>query len=214
MLSPYVSSVAQGQAGVFRVASELMFRGYSVYFPCADDRGVDLIVYPNVRIQVKSGHLQHPTTYPMGVYPFKLTKGPIVTGNNTIKKRGPVNFSEKCEFVVLYGIDQGRFWIVPAPLLDGATTISLGPDVQYKTIDMKLLKEMKDEGYTNGQIAELMGVSDTLIRQRLKGNWLEPKRFASAKVREYEGRWDIIDSYSTSIQQALAPVEEQEKLHV
>lgn len=124
-----VSSVMQGQAAVYRVASELMLRGWPVAVPCVDDRGVDLVVLPSVRVQVKSAYLRHHhRVYPQGAYWFKFVQGPIVTGGNTIRKRGPRQFSAECDFVILVGIDQGRFWIVPAPLLDGRSMCAVGPD--------------------------------------------------------------------------------------
>jgi hypothetical protein len=124
-----ISSTMQGQAAVYRVASELMFREIPVALPVADDRGVDIIALPSIRIQVKSAYLRHHhRVYPQGAYWFKFVQGPIVSGNHTIKKRGPRQFSAQCDFVVLMGIDQGRFWIVPAHILDGKSLCVVGPD--------------------------------------------------------------------------------------
>jgi len=119
----------QGQAAVYRVASELLLREIPVALPVVDDRGVDIIALPSVRIQVKSAYLRHHhRVYPQGAYWFKFVQGPIVSGNHTIKRRGPRRFSAQCDFVVLVGIDQGRFWIVPAYVLDGKSLCVVGPD--------------------------------------------------------------------------------------
>lgn len=124
-----LKSPRQGQAAVLRVASELMFRNIAVAFPACDDSGVDLIALPNVRIQVKSTYLRHNhRVYPQGAYWFSFRRAPIVSGNHKIVVRGTRKFSEFCEFVILVGIDQGRFWIVPAAKLDHKSLVCVGPD--------------------------------------------------------------------------------------
>lgn len=172
-----VNSPMQGQAAVHRVVSELMFRGMRTALPCVDDRGVDILVLPSIRIQVKSAYLRHNVrVYPQGAYWFKFVHGAIVTGNNTIKRRGPRQFSEECDFVILHGIDQGRFWIVPAHVLDGKTLCVVGPDAvgsdvprSVKTGRFALVRQIREcEGrwdYLAGALATLSGANDAVQRE-------------------------------------------------
>lgn len=157
-----LNSPRQGQAAVLRVAAELGFRGASIAFPAVDDAGVDLVVLPGVRVQVKSAYLRkHHRVYPEGAYWFKFVSGPIVTGNNTIKRRGPRQFSHQCDVIVLMGIDESRFWIVPAALLDGKSLCVVGPPPKGAA---------KPRGETTGrfstvkQIRECEGRWDRLVR--------------------------------------------------
>lgn len=134
------------------MASELIYRGVNVAFPAVDDAGVDLIAMPNVRVQVKSAYLrQHHRVYPKGAYWFKFVQGPIVTGNHTIRKRGPRIFSYQCEFIVLVGIDEGRFWIVPARVLDGKSMCVVGP---------KPVGHAKPRGVVTGRFARIRQIRE------------------------------------------------------
>ena len=186
----------QGQAGVFRVASELLLRGLNPQFPSVDC-GADLIVEGGVQIQVKSAHLRYQATcYPQGAYWFKLTRGPVAHGNHGLRKRSPRVFSEDCEFVVFWGIEQHRFWVVPAPLVDGRSLLVAGPDIGWKDVDVDQIKRLHSQGLTDTQIAEQLGVSRTTVKRRLLGKFVEPveSRALTHKVRECEGRWDSIES--------------------
>jgi len=172
---PASNSVLQGQAAVYRVAAELMFRGVRVAMPCCDDRGVDLIALPSVRVQVKSTYLRHHhRVYPQGAYWFKFTHGPVVSGNHTIRKRGVRQFSAECDFVVLVGIDQGRFWIVPAVILDGKSLCVVGPDAcgtdqprSVATGRFALVRQIREcEGrwdYLTGALATLSEATETVV---------------------------------------------------
>lgn len=123
-----VQNLLQGQAGVWRVAAELALRGLHPLFPGVD-YGYDLMVEPNIRVQVKAARLRlNSKVYTQGAYWFKFWQAPIVSGNNTIRRRGPQVFSEKCDFVILHGVDQNRYWIVPAQILDGKSLCVVGPD--------------------------------------------------------------------------------------
>lgn len=151
-----------------------MFRGMRTALPCVDDRGVDIIVLPSIRVQVKSAYLRHHhRVYPQGAYWFKFVHGSIVIGNNRIKKRGPRRFSDECDFVILHGIDQGRFWIVPAHILDGKTLCVVGPDAVASdtprgvtTGRFALVRQIREcEGrwdYLTGALATIDGATATV----------------------------------------------------
>lgn len=190
------SARIQGQAGVYRVASELMLRGFNPKFP-AVDCGADLEVEGGVRLQVKAAHLRTGcSVYPLGAYWFKLARGPVVHGNHGIKPRSPRIFSRDCEFVIFWGIEQHRFWIVPAPLLDGRHLVVLGPDMGWVNVDLCRAKEMRDSGMTLADIGIAFDTTETTIRRRLQGLYSQPveARMLTHKVKDCEGKWDLIES--------------------
>lgn len=181
-------NLLQGQAGVWRVASELALRGFTPHFPGVDF-GYDIMIEAGVRIQVKCAHLSFRRPYPKGAYWFKLAKGAIVSGSNTIKKRLTQVFSEKSEFVILWGIEQQRFWIVPSGHLDNHQLVVVGPDVGHRALDMGKVKALHAEGRSQEWIARELGVQQMTISRRLRGLYVEAQRATSQKVRECEGRW-------------------------
>jgi hypothetical protein len=143
--------------------------------------------------------------YPQGAYWFKLTHGSIVTGNNTIKKRGARQFSHQCDFVVFMGIDEQRFWIVPSQMLDGTTLVSLtlGPSGFYKRDDFEETKRLRASGLTLQQVADHLGISQVAVSYRLRGgNKSLPKQTKSGMVREHENRWDLISGAVATLTEA------------
>lgn len=204
MRHPDATSPGLGQAAVYRVASELLFRGLRPYFPCVDDHGVDLSVGP-VRLQVKSAHLAYGRGYKQGAYWFKLVHGPIVTGSKNVKVRGPRQFSQQCDFVVLMGIDEQRFWIVPAHILDSATlvTLCLGPEGFYKRDSFDEAKKLRAQGLTQQEIGDRLGISQVAVSYQLRGGRAAlPKRTRSGQVRECEGKWDLIGGALATLNEA------------
>lgn len=108
-----------GQAGVMRVASELMVRGENVLFPQVDT-GVDLLTGHGLRVQVKSAHLNNR----YGRLGYALTLGWRQRGSKqTPARRRP--YSEEVDYIVIWGIDEDRFWIVPAAVLDNIQCLLL-----------------------------------------------------------------------------------------
>jgi hypothetical protein len=190
-------------AGVWRVAAELALRGIHPHFPGVD-YGYDLIVDGGVRIQVKCAHLsmRKGQAYKGGAYWFKLAKQPIVVGTNSIKKRLRQVFSEKNDFVVLWGIEQDRFWVVPAATLDNHQLVVVGPDVAYKRLDQERIVALYESGHTQQEIADMMGVHQYTISERLRGKWVVPKRAISEQVRNCENRWDLIEGCIQSLTEA------------
>lgn len=191
------SARIQGQAGVYRVASELMLRGFNPKFP-AVDCGADLEIEGGIRIQVKAAHLrtQGYAAYPQGAYWFKLARGPVAHGNHGVRPRSPRIFSRDCEFVVFWGIEQHRFWIVPAPILDGRHLVVLGPDTWWVDVDVNQIKEMSNSGMTQTDIAKSLGTTRATVDRRLRGMYAQPSeaRALTHKVRDCEGKWDLIES--------------------
>ena len=106
----------QGQAGVWRVASELGLRGIVPNFPGVD-LGYDLILESGLRLQVRSATLTITGSdkYPYCSYLFSLNRSRWYSGDgkerNTYAAKKP--FSAVADYFVLWGIDEGRFFIVP-----------------------------------------------------------------------------------------------------
>lgn len=127
-------NLAHGQAGVYRVASELLLRGYTPCLPIVDI-GADLMLQEGLRIQVKTASLRKSKPYPNGAYWFKLGRTERVK-NTQIFRTGRI-FSEECDFVVLFGIDESRFWVVPTNLMDNHQCVVVGPKIHIITrLDM------------------------------------------------------------------------------
>lgn len=105
----------QGQAAVWRIASELAMRGHVPFFPGLDV-GYDLQLKNGLRLQIKSGKLR----YQQGVtirnygYSFNLRRGAWDGVSKTYgyhKTRR--SYADIADFFVLWGIDENRFFIAP-----------------------------------------------------------------------------------------------------
>ena len=204
-----VQNLKTGQAGVYRVVAELLLRGFNAAIPIVDT-GCDLIVEGLVRVQVKSGHLREHPGYPNGVYMFDFRQSPIVTGKNNIRKRGVRAYANDVEFLVLWGIEQGRFWIVPAERVAGRTLISVGPETQWHKINNQRVLSLKESGKTLNQIASELEVSRETIKRRMRGKHAIPK-YPTFEVRECEGRWDFIEAYLRTAREIDGSVGVQEE---
>lgn len=192
----------QGMAGNYRIASELMLRGLNVYFP-AIDIGVDLLVEGCVRIQVKSAHISTHHRYDKSgrpVYAFRLTKTKFL-GNRVLRAEAR-NFSEVCDFVVLWGIEQNRFWIVPADLLNGRFSIVVGQEDRWVQSDIDTIKRLHAEGKTNEQIGQQLGMATMTVWRRTQGMFVDNPSPLIHRIKNCEGRWDLIESCLDTLTEA------------
>lgn len=186
-------NLAQGQAGVYSVAAQLLLRGHNPFFP-AVDIGADLILDSGVKIQVKSTHLTFKTVYKQGAYAFKLATRAVVN-KGAVQKRIARIFSQECDFVVLWGIEQNRFWVVPAATFDGHHGVVVGPDSSWKDADVEALKRAREEGKTYRQIAQDHNLNVATVHTTVSGaRTMSDRTSLTREVRLYEGRWDLIDS--------------------
>lgn len=205
-----------GQAGVYRVAAECLLRGLNPRFPSVDC-GADLEVDGGVRLQVKSAHLRfNARIYPEGAYWFKFWRAPVVSGRCNVRQRPPRVFSEECDFVVLHGIEQLRYWIVPARTLDGCQLVTVGPESAWIDANIQAIEELKQAGLTHEQIGEKLGLNPATISRRLRGFYVTPKRSIVHAVRESEGKWQSIIEFAVSMTELPSTihsntVEESEK---
>ena len=188
-------NLLQGQAGVYRVASALCLQGLNPFFP-AVDHGVDILVDGLIRVQVKSAHLRTNRPYPQGAYWFKLGRTAI-RGRRQVWES--VDFTDFCDFVVFWGIEQDRFWITPAAALTNHQCLVLGPDVWHRNIDVESVSGLLASGMLQSEVAGSIGVSQSTVSRHVRGIHAVSQRSLGATVKGYESRWDLIHEYLSSL---------------
>lgn len=199
-----ISSLEQGQAGVYRVLSELILRGHCPYVPSADT-GVDILLESGLRIQVKSTRREsaHWRLSP-GTFSFSLC------GAKSIRKGGvyvrPARvFSDFCDFLVLWAIEPDRFWIVPAQVLNGRHTAVISSTKQWRDLDRAQIEAGRAQGLSDLEIAKHANVSLATLKRRLT-TYQTPKR-AFTDLPQYENRWDLITGALATLHEATTIVE-------
>jgi len=103
---------ALGQAGEYRVASELLKRGINVFFP-AVDTGVDIITEHGLKIQVKTSNQEYSNTrgYKYPAYLFSTRKKKYVSSKG--KTLRPRIKEGEVDFVVFWCVSHDWFFIIP-----------------------------------------------------------------------------------------------------
>lgn len=200
-----------GQAGVWQVASQLALRGLHPHFPGVDF-GYDLLVDRGIRIQVKSARLRKQrTVYPDGAYWFKFWRTPVAT-RTAVRFRGAYDYSKVSDFVILWGIDEHRFWVVPSLLLAKTQCFIVGPQGFYKRQEFVQTKNLAAMGLSTPEIAARLGLTRQAVHYHLRGGRKRlPKRTVSAQVRECEDRWDLITGAVATLSEATLAVEDVPK---
>ncbi len=105
-----------GEAGVHRVASELLKRGIQVYFP-AIDNGIDLFAN-RIALQVKAANRNK-----VGRYVFNFKSWRREDGKPRYQK---MNLHDDVKFVVLWGLNEDLLWVVPASVLRKSKQVQIG----------------------------------------------------------------------------------------
>ena len=200
-MKTHLPHTEQGQVGVHRVVSELLALGHEPYLPVVD-RGIDVLLRSGIRIQVKSTRRATAHWRQVGRLNFTLTNSQVIRKKKYVKAQ-PRKFSEQCDFVILWAIDPNRFWVVPAAVLDGRCTVSIGDDVQWRQVDIEAARRMREQGLSYDTIASNLGCTGTTIKRRLNGSFVAPKRNL-ANLNQYENRWDLIDQYLGVLTEANA----------
>jgi hypothetical protein len=182
-----------GKAGEYIVAGQLMLRGLNVFWP-ASDTGCDIMTDNLCRLQVRSAHLYHRKEYGP-LYFFPLPKNRRVPNSDkttilVVRKK----FSEICDFVVFHGIEQNRFWIVPAALCDECTGVELGTESTLRrfTGSIKEMREMLALGYNRGQVAKHYGIERTSLQQFLDSGKDFVNVPVATRMRACENAWQHI----------------------
>ena len=185
-------SLLVGQAGVWRVASELAIRGVLPMTPGVDI-GADLYAMNGCRIQVKTAKLRKNSAYPDGAYWFKFWQSNVLTGSSGIKKRGARDYSLCTDVMVLWGRDEDRFWVLPSTLVASTQCLTLGPKGFYRRDEFAEAKALKAEGLTQEEIGQRLGITQAAVSYQLRGGRSKrPKETMAARARQHEDRWDLI----------------------
>lgn len=186
---------AVGKAGEYRVASELILLGLHPAFPSID-LGYDLMVEHGVRIQVKSVQrrtkLGHANVLSYRIFPSKRL---TYDGNRLIDRRDR-KISDECDFVVVWGMEEDRFWVIPSHLLDGKQMVSLGPDCYFQETDVKQIEALRSQGKSYNAIASELGISQTMVWALVTGKRDGSDRYPELReIRACEDRWDYITQH-------------------
>ena len=182
---------SDGKAGELRVASELIRRGVVVALPMID-LGYDLLLESGVRIQVKTCH-RRPLGHGKLLNYFLLPSVRRVANTQSYKNLYDRKPSDEYDFCVAWGVDEDRFWVIPASLLDGKRSVSLGPECCFKDANLEQMNELRSQGKTYDQIAALTGFSQCKVWSVMKGKRSGDSRYPDTqKLRDCEDRWDYI----------------------
>lgn len=180
--------IAVGQAGVYRVLSELILRGHSPYIPVADDHGVDILLPTGIRIQVKTSNL---TTRKYGQHEltrYNLSLGWTQAGRVHTPIRRKRKYSAECDYFVIFGVTENRFWIVPSFIMDNKTCLQLGP---LPKAGREAVQASLASGKGVLETAADLGISRGTVWYRKRG---DIKRGGWTRaVRMCEGRWDLLE---------------------
>lgn len=185
MKQRHTGRLAIGQAGVFRVASELLMRGHVPSFPSVDT-GCDILLDNGIRIQVKSRQLQAHPAYPEGCYPFS-TEQAWYKG-----KAMERDWASIVDFFVFVGITEWRFFIAPVSMCSKNFWIRPRGLTQH-CVSVDAMRSLRDKGMTYQAIAEQLGVNDmTVIRNLRKPSKLNSPG-GNRHLASFEDRWDLLD---------------------
>lgn len=201
-----------GKAGEYAVAAQLILRGVDVYVPLSD-YGVDLLTGNGCRVQVKSSHMsttpkmvaEHgPTAY---LFPLHRTRSVVSRGKTSARKNLPL-LSDSCDVLVLWGINESRFWVVPSNIANETQLLVMGRE-NRRSFEGNIadVKEMLKLGYKHREIAEKYGVDRTLIYNLLSTDGFQSKGpSASKRARACEGAWENIIEFKRESALVAEPV--------
>jgi len=184
-----------GAAGVCFVAGELMVRGMNVSWPFTDE-GWDLMTANGCRIQVKTARLRNiPKWSSEPCYSFHFNKRRFMAlSSQTMKERAPQVLSERSDIVVLVGLEQKRYWIVPSESLDKVHCAYVGPTVQRSfENDIPHMLDMVKFGFSQKEIGQYYGINQSSVYERLQqaGKPKAAKKYVGL-LRSYESEWNRI----------------------
>jgi lambda repressor-like predicted transcriptional regulator len=104
------------------------------------------------------------------------------------------DWTTRCDFSVLWCINEDRFFIVPATTDRGVILITSKKEDRANVIDVAAAKKMHASGMSMYAIAKEMGVSWPTVKEHLTNQ--RRKTRSESMIREvlqYEDRWDLLD---------------------
>ena len=129
----------QGQAGVYAVCAQLCLRGLTPCMPAVDD-GVDLMLTNGLKLQIKSGMLRTQPGFPFGAYCFDVRKGWKRKGKEIITNLRERTYEGIADFVVFFGVDEQRFFVIPPSELNQSYWIPSKAQTQRRLLRQRNLK--------------------------------------------------------------------------
>jgi hypothetical protein len=208
-----IHSVALGQAGIHRVVSELIIRGFCPFSPAFDTEGVDVMLREGVRIQVKTTALHQYSKDKQPSYNFEL-RSTSWTGANRKMLRTKRDFEKECDFIVLWGVDEDKLWVIPSRVLNGKGSIRISPESRLLKANVPALKLDRASGLSYAKLAEKHKLSVQVVWDRLHDN-PDPQHGKIVKlIREHEDRWDLIESFIQTMSVDQVPQEAAKPLEV
>lgn len=157
-----------GKAGEHAVASQLLLREVPVQFPVVDV-GVDLFAgaKATVRIQVKSVHSRRNRR---DGYCFTLASRVRLNGEKNYRLKVK-DWTKEADFLVLWGIEENRFWVLPTRLLAGKKVQGLlvGSTGHRKQVDHARILSLYATGMTQSAVAREMGLSAMCVSECVRG---------------------------------------------
>ena len=182
-------NVLGGAAGNLRVAAELLGMGQEVSLPMVDN-GTDILTVEGIRIQVKASRLySKPNKNESPTFTFHLNNA----RTRDLSKSRQVKYSETVDIFVLWGIDHDRFWIVPAAEVDFMDTVTTGIDAKW--VDGEEIRKLKESGKNYREIGEELGIAQMTAWRKVNKDQ-DGKGAVTAKLRQYEGNWDLICAHA------------------
>jgi hypothetical protein len=138
------------------VLAELLVRDVNAYLPVVDV-GVDILTMRGTRIQVKTTKLRRrKTASGYGQGPSYFFASAVKFRGSPERRRREYRFRQyvnEVDFVVYWGVDEDRFWILPASLADRTKCIVLQPK-QYAG---RLSGTVTDAVYAHERRWDLLG---------------------------------------------------------
>ena len=193
-----------GQAGVHRVIAELILRHHDPCVP-AIDYGYDIVLgKSDVRIQVKTATL---TTkkYTGTCYIFR-TNGTVSEAITHKRRQVKRKWSDVCDFVILHGLTENRYWIVPAREFDHSKGFFVsGNDRKHRDLtdreDAPAMRDLLNNGKTVEEVAALYGVGVGIVYRVRRGEKISPAgvREHARNIRKLENRWDLIEDFIRTV---------------
>lgn len=199
-----------GKAGEHAVATQLLLREVNVLWPSVDN-GFDLIAESGCRIQIKCAHLYNHKNGPRYFFPLPKTRR-VPNSDSTARLITRKLFSEVCDFVVFWGIEQNKFWIVPAHLCDQTTGVELGIELIQKhrfAGSVADMREMLSLGYSRYKIAKHYGINQTSVIQFLDSGKDTIDETVVSQMRSCEGHWEYILDFVRPVVAMEAPANQQ-----
>lgn len=119
---PTHRNILVGMAGVYAVAEQMCLHNHVPVFPGVDI-GVDLMTEDGLKIQVKSACLSRHKQFPGGCYHFAVHCSDVQKRGKIYQKRQMTEYAEICDFVIMVGLTEGRFFVVPASEVKGSVLL-------------------------------------------------------------------------------------------